>query len=153
MSKKLELWGGSAIVIAAILAGAAPASAQTAESASDTAVTTQDSQPGTASAEPAATPAPEPEIVVTGFRASLQSALNAKRNETSAIDVIKAEDIADFPDANLAESLQRVPGVSINRVGGEGRAIGGRPPAPPENSPTMRPGAAKMSWPGSGNAA
>ncbi len=64
-----------------------------------------------------------PDIIVTGFRASLNSALNAKRNETSAIDVIKAEDIADFPDNNLAESLQRVPGVSINRVGGEGRAI------------------------------
>ena len=63
------------------------------------------------------------EIVVTGFRASLGSALNAKRNEASAIDVIKAEDIADFPDNNLAESLQRIPGVSINRVGGEGRAI------------------------------
>jgi iron complex outermembrane receptor protein len=123
MSKKLELWGGSAIVIAAILAGAAPASAQTADSASDTAATTQDAQPNAALTEPAATPAPEPEIVVTGFRASLQSALNAKRTETSAIDVIKAEDIADFPDANLAESLQRVPGVSINRVGGEGRAI------------------------------
>lgn len=63
------------------------------------------------------------DIVVTGFRSSIGSALNAKRSESSAIDMIKAEDIADFPDNNLAESLQRVPGVSINRVGGEGRAI------------------------------
>ncbi|QYF85649.1 TonB-dependent receptor [Brevundimonas sp. PAMC22021] len=62
-------------------------------------------------------------IVVTGFRAALGSALNAKRRENGVVDVIKAEDIADFPDANLAESIQRVPGVSIARDAGEGRQI------------------------------
>ena len=81
------------------------------------------SAPSDAAVPAAEQEAQESEIVVTGFRASLGSALNAKRTETSAIDMIKAEDIADFPDNNLAESLQRVPGVSINRVGGEGRAI------------------------------
>ena len=49
----------------------------------------------------------EEEIVVTGFRASLQSAMNLKRRSSGVVDVIKAEDIADFPDANLAESIQR----------------------------------------------
>jgi len=63
------------------------------------------------------------EVVVTGFRASLQSAVNAKRRESGVVDVIKAEDIADFPDLNLAESLQRVPGVAITRANGEGRQI------------------------------
>ncbi|WP_313002263.1 TonB-dependent receptor [Brevundimonas sp.] len=63
------------------------------------------------------------EIVVTGFRASLQSAVSAKRRESGIVDVIKAEDIADFPDLNLAESLQRVPGVTISRANGEGRQI------------------------------
>jgi TonB-dependent receptor len=63
------------------------------------------------------------EIVVTGFRASLNSALNAKRQATGIIDVIKAEDIADFPDNNLAESIQRIPGVAITRDQGEGRNI------------------------------
>lgn len=63
------------------------------------------------------------EIVVTGFRASLNSALNVKRNSTAAIDAIQAEDIAEFPDLNLAESLQRIPGVAISRVNGEGRNI------------------------------
>lgn len=63
------------------------------------------------------------EIVVKGFRASLSSALNLKRNETATIDAIKAEDIAEFPDLNLAESLQRIPGVAISRVNGEGRNI------------------------------
>jgi iron complex outermembrane receptor protein len=64
-----------------------------------------------------------PMIVVTGFRESLSSALGLKRAETSSIDAIKAEDIAEFPDLNLAESLQRIPGVAISRVNGEGRNI------------------------------
>ncbi|MBO9545438.1 TonB-dependent receptor [Caulobacter sp.] len=62
-------------------------------------------------------------VVVTGFRASLASAITAKRRETGVVDVIKAEDIAAFPDLNLAESLQRIPGVAITRVAGEGRQI------------------------------
>lgn len=66
---------------------------------------------------------PESAIIVTGFRESLSSALGLKKNETAAIDAIKAEDIAEFPDLNLAESLQRIPGVAISRVNGEGRNI------------------------------
>jgi TonB-dependent receptor len=63
------------------------------------------------------------DIVVTGFRASLDAALNVKRDETAMVDVIKATDIAAFPDTNLAESLQRIPGVTIDRDAGEGRQI------------------------------
>ncbi|MGF7151677.1 TonB-dependent receptor [Sphingomonas zeicaulis] len=76
--------------------------------------------------EAAAAPAeaPEQDIVVTGFRASLASALNQKRTETAAIDSIVAEDIGKFPDSNLAESMQRVPGIALQRGdGGEGRNI------------------------------
>ena len=64
-----------------------------------------------------------PDIVVTGFRASIDSALSLKRNSTSAVDAIVAQDIANFPDQNLAESLQRVPGISITRSRGEGSTI------------------------------
>ncbi len=63
------------------------------------------------------------EVVVTGYRAALQSAISIKRNANVMVDAINAEDIADFPDANLAESLQRLPGVSIDRENGEGRTI------------------------------
>ncbi len=63
------------------------------------------------------------EIVVTGYREALASALNQKRLSNAAIDVINAEDIADFPDANLAESIQRLPGITIDRENGEGRQI------------------------------
>lgn len=63
------------------------------------------------------------EVVVTGFRASLNKAIEAKKENAGSIDMIVAEDIADFPDLNLAESLQRVPGVAIARDAGEGRQI------------------------------
>lgn len=74
-------------------------------------------------AQDAAGGTPEEEIVVTGFRASLDAALNAKRADGGIVDVIKAEDIGKFPDTNLAESLQRIPGVVIDRDAGEGRSI------------------------------
>ncbi|GGY86194.1 TonB-dependent receptor [Cellvibrio zantedeschiae] len=63
------------------------------------------------------------EIVVSGFRASQAKALDAKRDATGSVDAIMASDIAEFPDNNLAESLQRIPGVAITRSGGEGRNI------------------------------
>ncbi|WP_347302851.1 TonB-dependent receptor [Croceibacterium sp. TMG7-5b_MA50] len=63
------------------------------------------------------------DIVVTGYRASLRNAIEQKRIANVQVDAITAEDIADFPDSNLAESLQRLPGVSIDRDNGEGRSI------------------------------
>ena len=62
-------------------------------------------------------------IVVTGYRRSLATALDVKRNSTGVVDSIYADDIADFPDLNLAESLQRIPGVAITRDSGEGREV------------------------------
>ncbi|MEN5362747.1 TonB-dependent receptor [Brevundimonas intermedia] len=78
-------------------------------------------QTAPAASEPSATQVDE--VVVTGIRSALRSALNTKRNADVMVDAINAEDIADFPDANLAESLQRLPGVSIDRDNGEGRSI------------------------------
>jgi TonB-dependent receptor len=63
------------------------------------------------------------EVVVTGFRSSLAKAISIKRQENAQVDTILAEDIGKFPDLNLAESLQRIPGVAITREGGEGRQI------------------------------
>ncbi|MDC7677187.1 TonB-dependent receptor [Asticcacaulis machinosus] len=68
------------------------------------------------------TTAPEAieEVVVTGFRSSLAKSLNEKRKAVNVIDVINAEDIGKFPSNNIAEALQRVPGISITRDRGEG---------------------------------
>ena len=64
------------------------------------------------------------EVVVTGFRASLQNSVGAKRNNIAFSDSIFAEDIGKFPDLNLAESLQRIPGVQIARdFTGEGTSV------------------------------
>lgn len=66
---------------------------------------------------------PIEEIIVTGIRASLTSSANLKRNAVGVVDGISAEDIGKFPDTNLAESLQRITGVSIDRVNGEGSKV------------------------------
>ncbi|MDP4598439.1 MAG: TonB-dependent receptor [Pseudomonadales bacterium] len=64
------------------------------------------------------------EVVVTAsFRDSLKKALDVKKSAVGAVDSIMAEDIADFPDTNLAESMQRIPGVAITKEAGEGREI------------------------------
>jgi TonB-dependent receptor len=86
----------------------------------------QDAVAAGAQTPPATEPAADGQenaIVVTGFRASLNKALDLKRTSVSSIDAVVAEDIAKFPDQNLAESLQRIPGISIQRDAGEGRAI------------------------------
>ena len=62
-------------------------------------------------------------VVVTGFRESLEKALDMKRANVEATDSILAEDIAKFPDLNVSESLQRIPGVAITRESGEGRQV------------------------------
>ena len=63
------------------------------------------------------------EVVVTGIRGSLINSMNTKRFADGVVDAITAEDIGKFPDTNLAESLQRITGVSIDRTRGEGSKV------------------------------
>ncbi|UHQ53754.1 MULTISPECIES: TonB-dependent receptor [Microbulbifer] len=63
------------------------------------------------------------EVVVTGIRASLNRSMDVKRDSDGIVDAISAEDIGKFPDTNLAESMQRITGVSIDRVNGEGSRV------------------------------
>ncbi|HVZ30190.1 MAG TPA: TonB-dependent receptor plug domain-containing protein, partial [Asticcacaulis sp.] len=99
------LKGTSLLAIAAVLAVPAVALAQN----------------DTGGAKPA--PADDTVVVVTGYRASLQTSLAAKKKADVMLDAISSDDIASFPEANLAESLQRIPGISIDRDNGEGRQI------------------------------
>src|SRR5690606_31101043 len=66
--------------------------------------------------------APVEEVVVTGFRASLQSSISAKQQATSIVDAIYSEDIGKLPDTSIAESLARLPGLAGSRV--DGRTTG-----------------------------
>ena len=70
------------------------------------------------------------EVVVVGIRASLQQSIETKRNADALVEAITAEDVGKFPDKNVAESLQRVPGVTIQREFGEGERISIRGTAP-----------------------
>ena len=63
------------------------------------------------------------EVQVSGIRASLKRSQDIKRDGAGVVDAISSEDIGKFPDQNLAESLQRITGVSIDRAGGEGQLI------------------------------
>jgi iron complex outermembrane recepter protein len=72
----------------------------------------------------AAAPAAEDDVVVVrGFRASLQNSLNTKKNSNLIIESVTAEDMGKFPDQNIAESLQRLPGVQIDRENGQGTKV------------------------------
>jgi TonB-dependent receptor len=119
----------STIAVVTGLAASSTAIAQT-----NTAATGQSTQTTTVQqTAPDATPAtstldegtagPANEIVVTGIRASLNRAIDIKRNSAGVVDAISAEDIGKFPDTNLAESLQRITGVSITRANGEGSQV------------------------------
>jgi iron complex outermembrane recepter protein len=81
----------------------------------------QGAEPATGADNPSAESLTE--VVVTGYRLSLRNAIEQKKNADVMMDAINAEDIADFPDANLAESLQRLPGIALDRDNGEGRSI------------------------------
>ena len=80
---------------------------------------------GTVVALPAIAQSDEPiEVIeVSGLRSSLAEAASIKRESIGVVDAISAEDIGKFPDTNLAESLQRITGVSISRTNGEGNEI------------------------------
>jgi len=76
-------------------------------------------------------------IVVTGIRSSLNQAMGIKRDAAGVVDAISAEDIGKFPDTNLAESLQRVTGISIERRDGEGAQVTARGFGPQFNMVTL----------------
>src|SRR5882762_9562760 len=77
------------------------------------------------------------EIVVTGLRQSLVTNETIKRNTSGIVDAITTEDIGKFPDTNLAESIQRIPGVTIDRMNNEGSRVTVRGFGPEFNMVTL----------------
>jgi len=96
------------LLAATILGGAGTANAQTVE-------------PETGAESPA--PAEDDEIVVTGIRRSIADSIRTKREADSIVDVVTAEDVGKFPDNNVAESLSRVPGITVDHQFGEGEQL------------------------------
>ncbi|MBS7455567.1 TonB-dependent receptor [Coralloluteibacterium stylophorae] len=107
---------------ALLLALAHPAMAQVAQQDTERNEQTVDPAQG-AQVQTSASPTTLDAITVTGIRGSLTSSMNLKRDAQGIVDGIVAEDIGKFPDTNLAESLQRISGVSIDRSLGEGSKV------------------------------
>jgi iron complex outermembrane receptor protein len=120
---RYSLLAGTAGVLATMAFGSA---AQAQEAAAAAATAAQQDAPNATDDGTVA----DDEIVVTGIRRSLQRSIAAKRNADVVQEVITAEDIGKFPDKNVAEALQRVPGVVINREFGEGERVSLRATAP-----------------------
>jgi TonB-dependent receptor len=83
-----------------------------------------DAAPGDAAPASAADATDGAAIVVTGLRGSLQRNLDIKKDAAGVLDAISAEDIGKFPDPNVAASLQRLPGVTVQLSGPRGEATG-----------------------------
>ncbi|MGQ8367272.1 TonB-dependent receptor [Glaciecola sp. 1036] len=77
------------------------------------------------------------EVITRGQRSGKASAINQQKNSTNIVSVVSADGIGDFPDQNAAESLQRLPGISIERDQGEGRFVGIRGIDPNLNNVTI----------------
>jgi iron complex outermembrane receptor protein len=93
--------------------------------AASTATTTASTTTAAAATTPGATEEPVQlgAFVVNGYSASLASSLQAKRESQDNVEVITAEDVGKFPDSNLAESLSHLPGISVDRLFGEGERV------------------------------
>ena len=113
------LWSTSALALAL---AATPAAAQTDPTAQPDPNATAQTNP--ADPAPAAdAPADNSEIVVTGLRKSLQSAQTIKKNSVQQIDAIVAEDIGKLPDVAVSDTAARIPGVQVERNGGEASRV------------------------------
>ena len=100
--------------------------------ASAVAITVAIASPGVVWAQ-ATTPATADtvdELVVTGIRAGIQNSINIKKNETSIVEAVSAEDIGKLPDVSIAESIARLPGLAAQRVNGRAQVISIRGLAP-----------------------
>jgi len=120
MSRKLVLLAATALSAAAIVA---PAFAQDAAPQTD--------------APAAATPDESQVVIVRGIRRSMKAAIDIKKAAINTVDSIAAEDLGKLPDQNVAESLQRIPGVTIERNRGEGRYVSVRGFGPKFNAVTV----------------
>ncbi len=115
-----QRWKLTAAIVAACASSAAPAWAQQS--------TGQDAPEPQAQTDPAPASPSQPAttldaVTVTGYRYSIEKSLDQKRNANAVVEVVTAEDISKFPDKNVADALQRTPGVVISRDGGEGKNV------------------------------
>lgn len=113
---------GGVVIINPLYAQNAPSTTQAAPTAQTVSQQSPNSQQQSQD-NPQQSPTTLQTIMVTGVRNSLEQSMNIKRYAIGVVDAVSAEDIGKFPDTNLAESLQRITGVSIDRRNGEGSQV------------------------------
>jgi TonB-dependent receptor len=123
LTGKLQLLCGASLAVIALALNATAARADAVADADQKAKEIQVAQSEQAPSTPSEESKPVEKVTVTGFRSSLRSALEKKKSSNEQIDSIKSEDIGKFPDLNLSEAIQRIPGVAISRDAGEGRNV------------------------------
>jgi TonB-dependent receptor len=111
------------LVSALLIALSAPVAAQTAPEPQEPPTSAADPTPGNSATNAGNSAVDLDAVQVKGIRGSMVSSMNLKRDAQGVVDGIVAEDIGKFPDTNLAESLQRISGVSIDRSNGEGSKV------------------------------
>jgi len=129
-SRSRLIAAASPLAVAMILAGSGPAWADEAQptitGAASAATAAQPANQQTANdqgASPAATDSSSDRIVITGFRASLQSAVNKKKRSDQIVESVSAEDIGKLPDASIGEAIARLPGITSQRLSGRADVI------------------------------
>lgn len=117
----------STTALVAVVASSSPAAAQSQPANPNATAQTNPSQPPQNADAPqgpaAAEGSSENAIVVTGQRRALQSARNIKRNSTQIVDAIVAEDIGKLPDITVSDTAARIPGIEVERGGGEANRV------------------------------
>lgn len=121
----------SMMTLGLALAMSSPAFAQSTTTGANTQPPAAEEQPAPAVENDAATPAPtdkekaddQQTIVVTGFRASLQSAVGTKKRQEQIVESVSAEDIGKLPDSSIGESIARLPGIASQRTNGRANVI------------------------------
>ena len=112
-----------ALAMSLVMASPAQAQADPATQAEEQAAAAADAANEAAAAADDAAEAADSAIVVTGFRAALQSAVSTKKRNDQIVESVSAEDIGKLPDNSIAESIARLPGLAAQRTQGRASII------------------------------
>jgi iron complex outermembrane receptor protein len=132
ISSRSRLAAAASPLALAFALGATPAWAQDAQPVITGAASAAAAQPApetqpTGTSDNSASPAPQAsddnQIVITGFRASLQNAVNKKKKSDQIVESVSAEDIGKLPDASIGEAIARLPGITSQRLSGRADVI------------------------------
>src|SRR6266700_4243354 len=123
ISSRSRLVAAASPLALAMVMASSPASAQETPAVTGAASAATAAQPADQGANPTPQADQASNIVVTGFRASLQNAINKKKKADQIVESVSAEDIGKLPDASIGEAIARLPGLAAQRFNGRADVI------------------------------